>query len=164
MTRVTAVRVEEVLSDMDKLVEELEEVKKHEKEIAGYRSIFPSFKTRIYGGIMHDFYSCVEKVFKIIAQDMDHVTPEGDAWHKKLLIQMYTPSKYRSPVIDKELYKNLDEYRRYRHVNRHIYGIYIDYERMAHLVELMPHVVVVFKNSISGFFEREIELEDEMGD
>ena len=39
-------------------------------------------------------------------------------------------------------------------------GIYIDYERMAHLVEQMPQLAEVFKQSIRGFFEREIEMED----
>lgn len=162
MTRVTAVRVEEILSDLVKLVDELDEARNYEKEIPTQKSIYPSYRTRVYGGIMHDFYDCIEKAFKVIAQDLDHSVPEGDAWHKKLLIQMYTPAKHRSPIIDKELYLILDEYRRYRHVNRHVYGIHRDFHKMAHLVEQMPQLAGLLMNSISNFFQREIEMEEEI--
>ncbi|MBT9318037.1 ribonuclease toxin HepT-like protein [Leptothoe spongobia] len=67
-------------------------------------------------------YSGLERLFELIAREIDNTRPEGINWHQLLLQQMATErAGVRPPVISNETLKLLDEYRKFRHVVRHIY-------------------------------------------
>ena len=38
--------------------------------------------------MLHSFYTEIEKVFKLIAQEVDTRTPSSESWHRELLNQM----------------------------------------------------------------------------
>jgi len=90
-------------------------------------------KKRLFASILDDFYLATEKIFKTIARDIDEKLPEGQEWHKQLLRQMSIKiAKTRPSVIDKKLFHQLEEYLRFRHLVRNIYGFQLEIDRFEH--------------------------------
>ena len=72
---------------------------------------------------LHTFYSALEKIFTLIATNVDGAMPEGPSWHQDLLIQMKGEIKnIRPAVLSQETCQMLDEYRAFRHVVRNVYA------------------------------------------
>ncbi len=107
---------------------------------------------------LHGFYSAIERIFELIAQDIDGSIPEGGSWHHDLLIQMKTEIKrVRPAVISREVYQKLDEYRGFRHVVRNVYTFNRSHKRMEPLVD---DINVLF-SQIKEEFEHFIKMIEE---
>lgn len=136
-----------MVSEIDKEIDNLKELKKEMKEIKSEKSIV--FK-RSMGSILHDFYNCCERIFKKIAVDINGGYEDTEKWHKALLFKMTIPIKgIRPAVISEELAADLDEYLSFRHVFRNIYGFELKGERIGYLSKKF--------DKISDKFIREIE-------
>ena len=117
---------------------------------------------RVYASILEDFYMAVEKIFKLLASDIDNNLPDGARWHKKLLRQMSVKiPEIRPAVIDKELFNTLEEYLKFRHLTHNIYGFQLEYERFNHLVENLPQTIEQLEKQINNFLT---ELEKLLND
>jgi hypothetical protein len=72
---------------------------------------------------LHGFYNGLERVFENIAKEIDGYLPRGEQWHQELLSQMGKEIQgVRPAVISEQTLNQLDEYRSFRHVVRHIYS------------------------------------------
>ncbi len=61
---------------------------------------------------LHSFYSGLERVFELIAQELDGGVMGGEAWHTELLRQMALDvPDVRPPVMQPSTADQLDEYR-----------------------------------------------------
>lgn len=61
---------------------------------------------------LHGWYSGFERLFELIAVEIDGGALGGEAWHTELLLQMTLDlAETRPPVIQKEIAAQLDEYR-----------------------------------------------------
>ena len=67
------------------------------------------------------FYTGLEKIFGIIAREIDSDEPKGAEWHKDLLQQMAETRPSRPPVISEETFADLMLVLRFRHRIRNIY-------------------------------------------
>ena len=67
------------------------------------------------------FYTGLEKIFGLVAQEIDMDEPEGAEWHKNLLQQMAEARPSRPPVISEETFAALMPVLRFRHRIRNIY-------------------------------------------
>ena len=67
------------------------------------------------------FYTGLEKIFGIIAREIDMDEPKGAEWHKDLLQQMAEARPSRPPVISEETFAALMLVLRFRHRIRNIY-------------------------------------------
>lgn len=84
---------------------------------------------------LHSLYSGLERVFELIAVELDGGALGGEAWHAELLRQMTLDvPEVRPAVLQRDAAERLDEYRKFRHRIRNIYASNLDPERMAHLV------------------------------
>jgi hypothetical protein len=107
---------------------------------------------RTGGGILHDFYCGVERIFRHIAVRVDEDLPGGSDWHLQLLRRMETSVEtVRPAVIDNELARQLDEYLRFRHLFRNIYGFELDWERCHRLLVNLPAVSGRLAEQLSAF-------------
>jgi hypothetical protein len=80
---------------------------------------------------IHSFYLGLEMIFKNIAKVVEGELPAGSHWHRDLLRQMSSEKKnIRPAVISESTKKQLDEYRKFFHLIRHIYGIDLNPERI----------------------------------
>lgn len=88
---------------------------------------------------LHSFYSGIERILELVAQEMDGGTLGGEAWHSELLqqITLDVPT-VRPPVLTRESADWLDEYRKFRHRVRNIYATNLVPERMRSLVDALP--------------------------
>lgn len=78
---------------------------------------------RAAGSLLHDFYTGLEKIFQRIALRVDGDLPVGEDWHLQLLQRMASPLEdLRPQVITEEQAERLEEYLRFRHLFRNIYG------------------------------------------
>ncbi len=101
---------------------------------------------------LHDFYTGLEVIFTKIATIVDGNLPTGNQWHQDLLIQMSLDlSTTRPPVISTQLLEKLDEYRRFRHVLRNVYGFELDSQRIEPLIERSPTILAQLKSELLAF-------------
>ncbi len=83
---------------------------------------------------LHTFYAGLERIFRLIATNVDRSTPSGPDWHRELLSQMSLDlPQIRRPVLSQESVKMVDEFLRFRHVLQNIYAFELDPERIDHL-------------------------------
>ncbi len=93
------------------------------------------------GDVLHDFYTGLEKVFEAIAEEMEGGVPGGLQWHRALLDDMATELPgIRPPVLRKTTARSLDDYLRFRHLYRNIYGCELRWDRLRPLLEAMPEM------------------------
>lgn len=120
------------------------------------------FTLRAVGSILHDFYTCVENMFRIIARNMDESMPESPGWHNDLLQQMsLSIEDVRPPVISSQTLDYLNEFRGFRHIFRNTYGFNLIGERMERLLRLLPMTIDSLTTDIALFVsEMESALRD----
>lgn len=113
----------------------------------------PTFiEVRAAASILHDFYSGIEKIFERIALSIDKHIPESENWHIELLSQMAKPfMSTREPVISENLFEKLQEYLKFRHLFRHIYGFELKWERFKSLCIRMPGLLEELKFNLKSF-------------
>lgn len=108
---------------------------------------------RVIGSILHDFYTCIEKIFNNIALKVDQEPLDSTQWHADLLERMSLKIlEVRPAIIDDELKQQLYEYLRFRHVFRNVYGFKLDWKKMNHLVEGIELTYNRICQKISDFF------------
>ncbi|RDV81207.1 antitoxin [Ammonifex thiophilus] len=115
----------------------------------------------LLGAALDDFYLCVERIFKMLATEVDELLPKGESWHRDLLLQISREIPgIRPPVISQELAVELDELRRFRHLFRNIYGHSLQEERVKELALKAVSLFERIKEELSTFFERMLALSE----
>lgn len=104
---------------------------------------------------IENFYMGVERIFTLIAKQIDKTTPSGKNWHIQLLNQMLIeiPS-VRSAVISENTYENLNEFRGFRHVARSLYAYDLEPKRVIDLANKVNQCHENFKNDIQIFLNK----------
>ncbi|MCS7352134.1 MAG: antitoxin [Anaerolineae bacterium] len=88
---------------------------------------------------LHSFYSGVERVFELIARNIDNWHPQGEAWHRELLARMAESLPQARPaVISSQNAQLLDEFRKFRHLIRNVYVFHLDPAKMKPLIQQLP--------------------------
>lgn len=120
------------------------------------------FTLRAVGSILHDFYTCVENLFRVIARNMDESMPETPEWHNELLQQMSLSIEDLRPyVISPQTLGYLNEFRGFRHIFRNTYGFNLVGERMERLLRILPATIDSLAADIDMFVsEMESALRD----
>ena len=84
---------------------------------------------------LHAFYTGVERMFELIASDLDESRPVSPHWHRDLLTQMNLAlPDVRPAVVRPETNAALVEYLEFRHVVRNVYTFNLRPDRVAELV------------------------------
>lgn len=111
-----------------------------------------SLELRGAADLLHDFYTGCEKAFELIATTLDGGPPEGASWHRRLLetMSLEVPS-VRPPVIRHETAQALDEYLRFRHLFRSLYGFELIWERVAPLLADLQPVHTAVASDLDAF-------------
>ena len=132
--------------------DELEALDRLRAEIAAAPPPRDSYALRARGSILHDFYGGVERIFVRIARELNGGVPRADQWHRQLLKDMtLTIAEVRPPVVDAPLAEVLDEYLRFRHLFRHVYGFALDEKRLRALEVRLPETVSAVRGQLEAF-------------
>jgi hypothetical protein len=95
-------------------------------------------------------YSGMERLFKVLAENLDDYVPKGDTWHKSLIDQMSSKVGQRDPVISADTAQGLHDLRAFRHRERNSYSLDLDKKRVMELGEQVFVVMVSLKNDLSS--------------
>ena len=143
--------IEDKLVKINNLKNELEEIQNI--------NLIKKYKIRLYDSIINDFNIIIINIFKKIAQEIDEELPSGGDWHKKLLRSMTIElPETRPPVINKKLFHKLEEYLRFRHLTRNIYGFQLNLERFEHLIDNLDKVSKKLNKQIIDFLDSMEEI------
>ncbi len=104
-------------------------------------------------GVLHSFYSGIEKIFLIIAKKVDKKIPHDINWHKTLLFQMAKENDFRKAVISEIIKDRLSEYLAFRHFYRHSYTSRLKWKEMKDLVASIQQTWEKFASEISVFIK-----------
>jgi hypothetical protein len=107
-----------------------------------------------FAGVLHSFYNGVEKIFLVIAKNIDKKMPDDSKWHKTLLLQMTTDNESRCAVLSQEMKDRLLDYLAFRHFFRHTYSFRLEWEEMEDILRSINDVWREFKSEITGFLKR----------
>lgn len=84
---------------------------------------------------LHGFYAGLERLFELVAREIDESLPTGQHWHRDLLAQMsLAVPDVRPAVLSSESQSALVEYLEFRHVVRNVYTYNLRPERVTELV------------------------------
>jgi hypothetical protein len=101
---------------------------------------------------LHDVYRGAEGICRRIAKEFDQQLPVGESWHRLLLDQMTHPiPKARPPILQADTANTLDEYRKFRHVVRNIYGLELNWPQMKPLLDNANATIDTFAADIQKF-------------
>jgi predicted nucleotidyltransferase len=143
-----------------KIENELAQLRRVEAEVAYGRERLQlnPIDARIYYNSLalklHDFYNGCERIFKMVASELDQVRPTGEEWHKELLRQAAQEPKGeggRPAVISAPLYAALEEFLRFRHVVRNLYSDQFDPPKMDRLLDKYPGVSSQVQAEVAQF-------------
>ena len=113
-----------------------------------------SYALRAIGSILHDFYCGLERIFRKIALEIDESLPKGDRWYRDLLKRMTLEIKNVRPlVISPELLDEYDEFLRFRHLFRNVYGYELKWKNIEPLCQNFTKIKKKFIKSIRDFIE-----------
>lgn len=103
-------------------------------------------------GLVHDFYTGVERIFERISPSLDGATPTGGSWHRDLLRAMSLDlPTIRPPVLSVETEAQLAEYLRFRHLFRNLYAFDLKWSRVRELAEGVAPLWATTRDELSTF-------------
>ena len=141
-------RIKEELKEIDKLIIRALNAWDHARKTSD-ELYFDSVALSLHG-----IYSGIEKIFEIIAKNIDSSIPSGDSWHLELLKQMATEiQQVRPPVIKKQTFELLNEYRGFRHIVRNVYTYNISVKKLTPLVEDLQNTYASVKKDLDEFLK-----------
>ena len=124
-----AARVREHLEGMDRVVEALREA------LARWNTDPQELITVHWvAGLVHDFYTGLEKAFSAISPELNGQEHAGGTWHRDLLHAMTLElAGFRPAVLRRDLEPPLVELMKFRHVYRNLYSFDLRWERVRPL-------------------------------
>jgi predicted nucleotidyltransferase len=110
------------------------------------------FAMRALACYVDDFSKGCERLCERVALALDGGLPRGKRWHQVLLGQMGEPGgRGRPPFLRGSLLLELDEYQRFGHGMRHIYGHELEAERVLTLGRGAASLLEQVKTSVAAF-------------
>jgi predicted nucleotidyltransferase len=100
-----------------------------------------------------DFYTSCERISERVAVALDGGIPEGANWHELLLRQMADGRGNRPALWQGSLLLELNEFRKFRHIDRHRYQIELKRNRVLELAGQVRSSYGKILGAIEGFNE-----------
>jgi len=98
----------------------------------------PLRELRGIGAILHDFYTGLEHMFEAIAPELNGGLPAGPSWHHLLENMTLDLPGVRPPLLRRETAHVLEEFLRFRHLFRNLYGFELEWFRVQSLLKALP--------------------------
>ena len=132
--------IEEELKQLARLKKSILDTERKKKERIEDKDIYEESEALK----LHNFYTACEHIFEDIATFLNAGIPQNSGWHKRLLRSMTLEIPgVRPSVISTELYNELEEYLRFRHVIRNIYAFELDSSKLQVLIDSFEFYVFV---------------------
>ena len=139
----------ELLSELEQISRLMDE---YNDFLNKYSSNMDAYTLRVKTSFMADFYTGIEKVLKLIVEEINGGIPKGEDWHKRLLHTMTLEIKgIRPAIISNELYLDLLRFLGFRHDVRQAYGFQLDEKKINELEKIFVKTWKRFSSEIKKF-------------
>ncbi len=101
------------------------------------------------GALLHNFYNGIENILKQIFQLQGFPIPQGDSWHRDLLLAAFDRG-----IVSVALLEDLKPYLAFRHFFSHGYALNLSPQRIQPLVRDAKSVFERFRNEIDHVLTR----------
>lgn len=157
----SANRLREVAADISTEQERLATLSAQITAVRQQISAHPDLSPIIYESLalkLHNFYTGCERIFQVVASELNGGLPSQFDWHRRLLSRMTSSTAERPSLLSSETAKQLEDYLAFRHVVRNIYGFELDPVRLDALVEQQPAVWNRLQQDMQTFTEWLLQL------
>lgn len=141
--------IEAELAKLARLEGQIQHVQNEVKKAPQYTELFYESLALKF----HNFYTGCERIFSLIAVEMNGGVPNKADWHRRLLDRMKGESEERRAVITSETAQLIQDFLAFRHVVRNIYGFELNTERLEILMQKYPQAWHQFELDIQTFVE-----------
>jgi hypothetical protein len=126
-----------------------------EEALRDFAAEIPSKReVRGIGAIVHDFYTGAERIFQTIAPELNGGVPAGPTWHRALLQSMALELPGVRPALLREHTAGaLEEFLRFRHLFRNVYGFELEWVRLRPLLARLPGAWQDLRTDLDRFLE-----------
>ena len=144
---------ERINQELDKISQALQQLEMFLKQLTNQsEAIYQEAFVNSIALNLQGIYTGIERIFQVIAKEIDLRVPTGDKWHRDLLEQMTVDIPHvRNAVITEETRLILDELRRFRHVVRSAYSFQLDEKKVLVIASQISNCHQVFINEIQLF-------------
>lgn len=127
----------EFAEDIERELARLEQLKDSITLVKDKRETMPKIADILTENIalkLHNFYMGCERIFQLIASELNSGLPSGYDGHKRLLERMAREKMGMPAVLRQETVDNLKEYLGFRHIVRNLYGYELEREKVDRLL------------------------------
>lgn len=154
MRQISPNEIKEIIIDIENEMGRLEELAKQVQFVQSEMAKNPEYVSIFTESLalkLHNFYTGCERIFQIIASELNGGLPSSYDWHRRLLTRMATAQDERPAILRETTVQSLTEYLSFRHVVRNIYGFELQQQRVTDLVENYYQTWQSFKQDIDEF-------------
>lgn len=165
MKEISPLKIRELARDIETELGRLEKLAAGMENVREERESYPELMEELSESLalkLHNFYTGCERIFQLIASELNGGTPSGYDWHRRLLERMTLPREEMPPILQQETAKSLREYLGFRQVVRNIYGFELDLERLEILLVRYRGVWQEVEGDLKVFVDWLIQLADGM--
>ena len=112
--------------------------------------------------VLHSFYNGVENIILMILKGYEEKIPNGNNWHMELLEKASIQNGDRKIIFSSELKSQLEEYRKFRHIVRHVYNFKLNWTMMEGIMNNINTIWDKIKEDLNKFIEPEEEKKSEI--
>ena len=165
MVQISAAQIREIASDIQTELKKVAALEQQIKTTKLQMSENPDLTTVFYESLalkLHIFYRGCERIFQIVASDLNGGLPATFDWHRRLLGRMAVPHTDRPALLRQSTAQRLEEYLAFRHVVRNIYGFELKPERLDKLITDYTEVWQQFYQDTQTFIAWLSQLANEL--
>lgn len=154
MKNLTAPELKEIALDIEVELKQLARLREEIEKVNALIAKMPDLIEVFYENQalkLHNFYNGCERIFQIVASELNGALPDGYDWHKRLLERMALDHEGRPALISEETARILEKYLAFRHVVRNIYGYELESGRVAQLVAEQEDAWYLFETNVRQF-------------
>ncbi len=142
------IRIEDEMKSLEDTISTIKKVLAEKSEVSDL------FVAPALASYIADFYSGCERISERVAVYLDGGLPKTQDWHLELLKQVAEPGgNDRPPLWSGALLLELDEYRKFRYLTRHIYKIDLKPTQVITLGENVELVFNKIKSAVEIFLQ-----------
>jgi len=101
--------------------------------------------------VLHSFYNGIENILILIFKFYDKQPPNSNKWHMEMLDKAFISENERKQIFCNGIKERMEEYMKFRHFVRHMYGFQLEWERMEGLLAGINDFWETIKENINDF-------------
>jgi len=142
----------------DILRDEIEKLRKIQQEVVENQAEFSDHDPkslrdlRGLASVLADIYQGAENAFQRVVRTTKEGLPSGGEWHRLLLDQMAREvTGVRPLVITSQTRQALEDFRKFRHLARHLYGFDLNWEEIRPLLQTAEPTIILLAKDLETF-------------